>query len=155
MERSTVRSVTGRGAVRTTDETIAQGGAQIAGTPSKDHPGPGPRIMAASTLTRDKIVNLQGETLGDMQEIMLDVPRGRVAYAVLSAGGFLGMGERYFAIPWGALTLDIENKCFIVDIDRERLSNAPGFDKDNWPSTADERWSRDLYAYYNTPPYWE
>ncbi len=130
-------------------------GAQIIGSARKDHPGPGPHVMAASTLTRDKVVNPQGETLGDLQEIMLDVPRGRVAYAVLSAGGFLGLGEKYFAIPWGALTLDVESKRFILDIDRERLTNAPGFDKNNWPSAADETWNREVHSYYNTRPYWD
>jgi uncharacterized protein YrrD len=59
--------------------------------------GPGPRLMTADTLTGDKVINLQGETLGKIAEIMLDVPRGRVAYAVMSAGGFLGMGEKLFA----------------------------------------------------------
>jgi hypothetical protein len=85
---------------------------------------------------------------------MIDVPSGRVAYAVLSSGGFLGIGDKLFAIPWQALTLDTDNECFVLDVDKERLENAPGFDKDHWPSMADQRWASDLHTYYGTRPYW-
>src|ERR1051325_2479606 len=72
------------------------------------HPGdgPGPEVMDAKTLIGDDVVNGQGEDLGNIEAIMLDVTSGRIAYAVLSFGGFLGMGSKLFAIPWGALTLD-------------------------------------------------
>ena len=65
--------------------------------------GPGPRLMTSSTLEGDEVVNLQGDKLGKIDEIMLDVPRGRIAYAVMSRGGFLGVGDRLFAVPWSAL----------------------------------------------------
>jgi sporulation protein YlmC with PRC-barrel domain len=120
-----------------------------------DNDGPGPRIMAADTLEGDKVVNAAGEDLGEITDIMIDVPSGRVAYAVLSFGGFLGMGDKLFAIPWQALQLDPENKCFILDVDRERLRSAPGFDKDHWPSMADQRWATDIHSYYGSRPYWE
>ena len=73
---------------------------------------------------------------------MIDVPSGRVAYAVLSVGGFLGIGDRLFAIPWEALTLDEDRLCFVMDVDKHRLENAPGFDKSNWPDMADVPTSR-------------
>lgn len=117
--------------------------------------GPGPRLMTASTLEGDKVVNRQGEDLGEIDEIMLDVPRGRIAYAVMSSGGFLGMGEKLFAIPWSALTLDTDNKCFVLDVDRQRLKDAPGFDKDNWPSMPDTEFDTHVHSYYGTRPYWE
>ncbi|HKQ30893.1 MAG TPA: PRC-barrel domain-containing protein [Burkholderiales bacterium] len=117
--------------------------------------GPGPEIMAASTLEGDVVVNIDGEDLGNIEEIMLDVPCGRIAYAVLSFGGFLGMGDKLFAIPWNALTLDAERKCFVLDVDKERLKQAPGFDKDHWPSMADPRWASDIHSYYGSRPYWE
>jgi sporulation protein YlmC with PRC-barrel domain len=82
-----------------------------------NHNGPGPRIMAANTLEGDKVVNSAGEQLGEITNIMIDVPQGRVAYAVLSFGGFLGMGDKLFAVPWQALELDTENKCFVLDVD--------------------------------------
>ena len=68
-----------------------------------DRSGPGPRLMTANTLEGDNVVNGVGEDLGKIEEIMLDVPLGRIAYAVLSFGGFLGIGNRLFAIPWQAL----------------------------------------------------
>ena len=117
--------------------------------------GPGPRLMTASTLTGDKVVNRHDETLGTSDEIMLDVPRGRVAYAVMSSGGLPGIGERLFAIPWHALVLDTDRKCFVLDVERDLFENAPGFDKDHWPSQADEQWHRSVHAYYRAPLYWD
>lgn len=90
----------------------------------------------------DKVRNLAGEDLGKIEDIMLDVGASRIAYAVLSFGGFLGMGDKFFAIPWEALSLDAENKCFLLDVPKAQLENAPGFDKDNWPDMADRTWVR-------------
>ena len=131
-------------------------GARIAGTKHlDDHSGPGPEIMAASSFEGENVVNPQGETIGEIEEIMLDVRGGRIAYAVLAVGGFLGVAEKYFAIPWHAFTMDTDNHRFILDVDKERLSNAPGFDKDHWPSMADETWALHVHTYYSTRPYWE
>lgn len=130
------------------------GGAQIIGTPESTD-GPGPRLMLASTLEGNDVMNRAGEKLGTIDEIMLDVPMGRIAYAVLSSGGFLGVGDSLFAIPWGALTLDTDNKCFILDVSKDRLKQAPGFDKDHWPSLADQSWGANVHKYYVTRPYWE
>jgi len=110
--------------------------------------------MAADTLEGDTVVNRQGETLGEIKHIMIDVPRGRVAYAVLSFGGILGVGDKLFAIPWSALTLDAGNHNFILDVPEQRLKDAPGFDKDHWPAMADERWANQVHSYYNARPYW-
>lgn len=117
-------------------------------------PGPGPEVMAADTLVGDRVVNATGENLGKIRDIMIDVPGGRVAYAVLSFGGVLGMGDKLFAIPWAALVLDADQHCFVLDIDKTRLRNAPGFDKEHWPSMGDMRWATSIYEYYDTPPYW-
>jgi sporulation protein YlmC with PRC-barrel domain len=139
-----------------TTPSTSSGGARIQGHGlHEDGSGPGPQLMTASTLTGDKVVNRAGETLGDIDEIMLDVPRGRIAYAVMASGGFLGMGEKLFAIPWHALTLDTDRHCFVLDVSKEHFENAPGFDKDQWPSTASEDWHREVHAYYRTPLYWE
>lgn len=110
--------------------------------------GPGPRIMSANTLTGDRVVNRQGENLGKIEDIMLDTTNGTVAYAVLSFGGILGIGDKLFAIPWEALQLDPVNKQFVLDIDKERLESAPGFDKDHWPDMADLRWSDEVRSFY-------
>jgi len=84
---------------------------------------------------------------------MVDVESGRVAYAVLSFGGFLGMGNKLFALPWRALALDEERKCFILDIDKKTLESAPGFDKDHWPDLSDEDYARSVYTHYGQS-YW-
>ena len=131
-------------------------GARITGASHlDDHSGPGPEVMAASDFEGEDVVNRQGETVGEIEEIMLDVRGGRIAYAVLAVGGFLGVGEKFFAIPWRALTLDTDRKCFILDVDKQRLENAPGFDKDNWPSMADPRWAQQVHTYFGAAPYWQ
>lgn len=128
---------------------------RIIGSKHSEHGGPGPYVMGASTLTGNAVVNSAGEDLGEIEEIMLDVLSGQIAYAVLSFGGFLGMGDKLFALPWQALKLDTDNERFILDVDKERLRNAPGFDKNHWPSMADLQWAADIHSYYNYPPYWE
>lgn len=115
--------------------------------------GPGPRLMGADTLIGNDVYNADEEDLGDIKEIMLDIASGEVAYAVLSFGGILGMGEKLFAVPWSALKLDTENKRFILNVSKTRLENAPGFDKDDWPDMADKTWSENIHNFYQAEPY--
>ena len=131
------------------------GGASIIGADRTTSTGPGPEVMDADTLIGDSVVNAAGEDLGEIKAIMLDVETGRIAYSVLSFGGFLGMGNKLFAIPWSALTLDAGEKRFVLDIEKERLDSAPGFDKDHWPTMADANWARKLHEYYGVRPYWD
>jgi sporulation protein YlmC with PRC-barrel domain len=145
---SNYTSSTGTGASGTS------GGARVVGGQA-NLSGPGPQVMAADTLQGDDVVNRQGETLGEIEDIMLDVPTGRIAYAVMSFGGVMGIGEKLFAIPWNALTMDADRECFVLDIDKDRLSKAPGFDKDHWPSMADTTWASELHTFYNAQPYWQ
>lgn len=112
--------------------------------------GPGPELMGAGTLMGDNVCNRKNEDLGEIEEIMLDMRRGKVAYAVLSFGGFLGIGDKLFAVPWSALTLDPENKRFVLNVEKDRLQNAPGFDKDNWPDMSDLSWAKKIHGYYGT-----
>jgi sporulation protein YlmC with PRC-barrel domain len=116
----------------------------------KSSSGPGPALMGADTLIGDSVVNGQEENLGDIKEIMLDMRSGQVAYAVLAFGGFLGMGEKLFAVPWQALHLDTVNKRFVLNVDKERLKGAPGFDTDRWPDMSDVGWANQIYSFYGT-----
>ena len=143
--------------MQNTDRTVPlETERNLGGTPSYwDNEGPGPRIMAADTLEGDKVVNDAGDDLGEIKDIMIDIPSGRVAYAVLSFGGVLGMGNKLFAIPWLALQLDPENRRFILNVDKDQRKDAPGFDKDHWPSMADQRWATEIHSYYGSRPYWE
>src|SRR5512133_3088708 len=86
------------------------------------------RVLAASTLAGDQVQNSAGEDLGKVDEIMIDIPAGKVAYAVLSFGGFLGMGNKLFAVPWSALAIDTGGKQFILVVERNLLERAPGVD---------------------------
>jgi sporulation protein YlmC with PRC-barrel domain len=115
--------------------------------------GPGPEMMGAATLVGNDVSNHKGEHLGDIKEIMLDMRSGRVAYAVLSFGGFLGMGEKLFAVPWNALSLDTKKKRFVLNVEKDRLKDAPGFDKAHWPNMADQSWAKEIHSYYGTKPY--
>jgi sporulation protein YlmC with PRC-barrel domain len=114
--------------------------------------GPGPALMGADTLLGDSVVNGADEDLGDIKEIMLDMNTGQVAYAVLGFGGFLGMGEKLFAVPWQALHLDTVNKRFVLNIEKERLKHAPGFDKHAWPDMSDVQWANQVHSFYGTDP---
>lgn len=106
------------------------------------------RTMSATSLTGDKVVNGQDQDLGKIEDIMLDVVSGRVAYAVLSFGGFLGMGNKLFAIPWTAMRLDEEHKCFVLDVDKNTLETAPGFDKDHWPDLSSDEYARSVQSHW-------
>ncbi len=120
--------------------------------PDQRH-GPGPEVMGATTLVGNEVCNDENEDVGEITQIMLDMRSGRVVYAVLSFGGFLGMGQKLFAVPWNALQLDTENKRFILNVAKDRLKEAPGFDRDHWPNMADESWAKEIHSYYGTQPY--
>lgn len=119
--------------------------------PSLRH-GPGPQLMSATTLIGDAVCSRSGDNVGEIKEIMLDMRSGRISYAVMAFGGFLGMGDKLFAVPWDALTLDPKNKRFGIDVNREHLSSAPGFNKDQWPDMADATWVAQIHDYYGIQP---
>jgi sporulation protein YlmC with PRC-barrel domain/Cu/Ag efflux protein CusF len=126
---------------------------------SFSHQGISPEIVRASKLIGTEVQNRQGEDLGDIEDIAIDPQTGDVAYAVLASGGFLGLGEKYFAIPWSSFEpqTDEEGEVdrLVLDIDKERLKEAPGFDKNNWPDMADRKWGKDIHAFYGQEPYWK
>jgi sporulation protein YlmC with PRC-barrel domain len=112
------------------------------------------RTLGASTLIHDKVVNLSGQDIGRIEELMVDVTTGRVAYAVLSFGGFMGIGNKLFALPWSALTVDEAKKRFVVNVTRESLEKMPGFDKDHWPDLNDLEYATGVYRQWGATPYW-
>ena len=113
-----------------------------------------PHVLSAGSLAGTRVVNAEGEDLGRIEELMIDLPSGRVAYAVLSFGGFLGFGDKLFALPFEALAIDPEQERFRLDVSRERLEQAEGFDKDDWPDFADRRWGEGVYRHYGVATYW-
>ena len=113
------------------------------------------RTLSAGTLIGDPVTNPQGEKVGDLKEIMLDVHTGRVAYGVLDFGGIAGMGNKLFAVPFERFTVDEKDHKLILDVDTEILKNAEGFDKNNWPDTTDPAWIERTHNYYGVSPYYE
>jgi sporulation protein YlmC with PRC-barrel domain len=106
-------------------------------------------VLASSTLTGENVRNASGEDLGEIKDLMIDTANGTVQYAVLSFGGVLGMGDKLFAVPWNAMRLDTANHCLVLDVSQERLKDAPGFDKDNWPDFADSTFTNRISNYYH------
>jgi sporulation protein YlmC with PRC-barrel domain len=113
-----------------------------------------PHVLSSSSINGDEVYNAQGEHLGEIKELMIDLNSGQIAYAVLSFGGFLGIGDKLFALPWEAFTLNSEEKYFVLNVDKERFDNAPGFDKDNWPSSPDRSFIDSVYSHYGYEPYY-
>lgn len=114
----------------------------------KKQSGPGPRLMGADTLIGEDVYNSHDEKLGDIKEFMLNMQTGEIEYAVLSFGGVFTIGEKLFAVPFDALRLDTTNHRFLLDVEKDMLENAPGFDKDNWPDMADETWANQIQTFY-------
>ena len=96
--------------------------------------------------------NAKGEELGDVKDLMVDLERpARVRYAALDYGGFLGVGDKLFAVPWEAMKVrhDADDEVFLeLDVTKESLKNAPGFDKDHWPNFADSHWADQVHKHY-------
>ena len=110
--------------------------------------GPGPALMGANTLLGNDVYNTDAEDLGDIKEIMIDMASGKVAYAVLSFGGVMGLGEKLFAVPWDALKLDTRHKRFTLHAAKQSLKDAPGFNKGHWPPMSDSNWARSVDEFY-------
>ena len=113
------------------------------------------RTMSATTLIGDTVQNTDGDKLGDLKEIMLDVHSGRVAYGVLDFGGMMGMGNKLFAVPFEKFSVDEKEHKILLDVPKDTLKNAEGFDQNDWPDTADQKWGRKIHDYYGVTPYWE
>jgi len=128
------------GASETTTDTAASGEGQINVQT--------PHIIRLSELMGYGVQNSEGEDLGAIEDIMVDWRGEQLAYAILSFGGFLGMGEKWFVIPLDQLTLDPVEQRLVFDVEPERLENAPGFDADQLPDTSDPNWDQDVRDYW-------
>lgn len=113
-----------------------------------------PRVWLTSDLIGMKVVSPQGDSLGKIEDVVVH-PGGDTAYAVLSFGGWLGMGEKLFAMPWSVLR-SVERdtskpgseRSLVLPLDKDKLKQAPGFDKKSWPVMANAEWSRDIDTFY-------
>jgi sporulation protein YlmC with PRC-barrel domain len=112
------------------------------------------QVLSSSSIAGTTVQNSSREDLGEIKDLMIDISEGKIAYAVLSFGGFLGMGDKLFAIPWEAFSVVQEEEVFLLNVPKEKLERAPGFDKDNWPDFADSTWGQGIHEYYGYNPYW-
>jgi hypothetical protein len=106
------------------------------------------RLIASNEVEGTSVYNRQGETLGKIHNFMVDKATGQVAYAVLSFGGFLGMGESYYPLPWKALTYDTRQDGYVVDLDKNRLENAPNYAATTRPNWSDQSYGRSIDQFY-------
>ncbi len=110
------------------------------------------RVLPSASIAGDPVVNREGHELGRLEHVMIDMPAGRIAYAVLARGGVFGLGERLIAVPWPALARDDALRRFVIDISPERLDAAPTFDHDSWPSMGDRDWALEVHRHYGIEP---
>lgn len=112
-------------------------------------------LMKASSIIGTNLFSHKGESVGGIKEIVIDPDSGRAAYVVVSFGGFLSLGEKLFAVPFSAIEFNADKGEYVLDVSPDRLKEAPGFDPEQWPQLADEKWNRNIYEFYGCSPYWE
>lgn len=111
-------------------------------------------LISADKVEGTAVYNRAGDRLGSVDKVMIDKLSGKVPYAVMSFGGFLGMGESYHPLPWNVLEYDTRMGGYVVDLDPETLKGAPTYRADETVDWRDESWNRRLHDYYGVPPYW-
>jgi len=113
------------------------------------------RLIAADQVEGTKVYNLAGENVGKVEDIMIDKVSGRIAYAVVGFGGFLGIGDRHYPLPWEKLTYDVPMGGYVVDLDKRILESAPYYTDSEVAGWEDPAWGRRVYDYYGTRAYWD
>ena len=112
-------------------------------------------VVKVSEVINTDVFDKQKQKIGKIQELILDKYTGAVRYAVLSFGGFLGMGDKLFALPWSTFHYETSAEGFVLNVDKDKIENAQGFDKDNWPDWSNEEWQSSIFEYYGVKPYWQ
>ena len=107
-------------------------------------------VRPATDLIGHSVVNPEGEDLGKIENLVVATNSGQIVYAVLSFGGFLGLGDKFFAIPWEALNIEQDGNRVVLGLDKARLEQAPGFNKEDWPDMADPHWHQLISDYYRS-----
>jgi len=110
-------------------------------------------LIAAEKVKGTDVYNRAGEKLGSVEDIMIDKVSGRAIYAVMSFGGFLGMGEKHHPLPWATLKYDTQKGGYVVNLDKKQLEGAPNYDRDSEFKWTPE-YGRKVDSYYNVPSSW-
>ncbi|MBE0597095.1 MAG: PRC-barrel domain-containing protein [Desulfuromonadales bacterium] len=109
-------------------------------------------IQAASDIKGFAIQNNQGERLGEVSELLVDIEKGKIGYVVISSGGVLGMGEENYIVPFNALTFNEQQNALTLDMQKEQLQEAPQGDV---AEALDQEQGRQIHQFYGVSPYWE
>jgi sporulation protein YlmC with PRC-barrel domain len=110
----------------------------------------GGRLIAAGKVSGTSVYNANGEKLGSVYDVMLDKKSGRSEYAIMSFGGFLGMGEKYHPLPWHELAYEPSKGGFVINLDKAMLEDAPAYDSGDTTTWGDETWDARVTGYYGT-----
>ncbi len=112
-------------------------------------------LLGTTGFYGDSVYDAAGKFLGEIEELVLDIDTGRVAYALVAVGAFLGMGRKLVAIPWSTVAIDRVYQRCVISIELERLIDAPALDGDLLPRMADPGWAKEVHAHFGCKPYWE
>jgi sporulation protein YlmC with PRC-barrel domain len=113
------------------------------------------RLIAADQVQGTTIYNPNGDNLGSVEDVMIDKVTGKIAYAVVGFGGFLGIGNRHYPLPWEKLSYDPSMGGYVVDLDRSVLEGAPSYADNDAVAWNDRAWDEQVYDYYGARPYWD
>jgi sporulation protein YlmC with PRC-barrel domain len=111
-------------------------------------------LIASSKVNGTSVYNTVGESVGSIDDIMIDKKTGKAAYAVVSWGGFLGMGSDYYPVPWSALKYDTRMEGYVTGITKAQLQGAPSFRRDTDPGWGNRDYETKVHDFYGVGPYW-
>ncbi len=128
-------------------------GPVVRGMASKTAESQGINVFMVKKIIGSKVINVKGETLGNIEDLVVDIDTGRIVYAVLESDGFLGIGDKLFPIPWASLAALPSEGIFFLNQSKEQMAKAPAFEKNNLPNMGDMHWGEGIFKYYDVPGY--
>jgi len=132
--------------------TQEKGGPGVGDIASKAAEGQRINAFMVERIIGSKVINLKGETLGKIGDLVVDIDTGRIVYAILDSGGFLGIGDKLFPVPWGSLAALPSEGIFFLNQSKEQMAKAPAFARKDLPNMGDMRWGANVFKYYGAPP---
>lgn len=111
-------------------------------------------LIGADRVAGTEVYNAAGDHLGEIHDVMIDKSSGKVAYAIMSFGGFLGLNEKFHPLPWNVLTYDTDKEGYVVPVTREQLEKAPMYDESGAPDWNDREYGKRVHDHYGSSPYW-
>lgn len=113
------------------------------------------RMLPATACIGEPVMDIRGNPIGEVKDLVIDARAGCVAYVLLSFGAFIALGNKLFPVPWSALVYQSDDAGLMLNVDEGDLEHAPAFDRDHWPDLTDRSWGEEIHKYYKHRPYWE